>query len=247
MVAGEYPSPVGIADIVTFTTHKTLFGPRAAVILSHKQNIMRRIDRSVFPGEQGGPHLNKIGAMAVAFALASTEAFRTTQRQIIANALALATSLQAEDISLAYGGTDTHLLVIDLKRSGASGDLRAEPAVRILDALGIVTNRNSLPGDIGFAAPTGVRVGTPWLTQRGFGVSDMENVAGILGRAFRAMTGITYPGRKTARFRGRIDFSSLNQLKADVTAMAKRGLSEQTPPASNEEPETILELQVLDK
>ena len=243
VVAGEYPSPVGIADIVTFTTHKTLFGPRAAVILSHKQNIMRRIDRSVFPGEQGGPHLNKIGAMAVAFALASTEAFRTTQRQITANALALATSLQAEDISLAYGGTDTHLLVIDLKRSGASGDLRAEPAVRILDALGIVTNRNSLPGDIGFAAPTGVRVGTPWLTQRGFGVSDMETVAGILGRAFRAMTGITYPGRKTARFRGRIDFSSLNQLKADVTAMAKRGLSEQTPPASNEEPETILELQ----
>ena len=151
--------------------------------------------------------------------------------------------MQAEDISLAYGGTDTHLLVIDLKRSGASGDLRAEPAVRILDALGIVTNRNSLPGDIGFAAPTGVRVGTPWLTQRGFGVSDMETVAGILGRAFRAMTGITYPGRKTARFRGRIDFSSLNQLKADVTAMAKRGLSEQTPPASNEEPETILELQ----
>ena len=92
VVAGEYPSPVGIADIVTFTTHKTLFGPRAAVILSHKQNIMRRIDRSVFPGEQGGPHLNKIGAMAVAFALASTEAFRTTQRQITANALALATS-----------------------------------------------------------------------------------------------------------------------------------------------------------
>lgn len=241
-VAGEYPSPVGLADVVTFTTHKTLFGPRGAVILSHRRRLMRRVDRAVFPGEQGGPHLNKVGAMAVAFKVADSPEFRTTQRQIRANAAALAAALEERGVGLAYGGTDTHLLVIDLKRTGASGDLRGEPAVRMLDSIGIVANRNSLPGDVGFAAPTGVRLGTPWLTQRGYTAEDMDLLADILARAFQAMTGVTYPGRRSPRYRGRVDFLTQLQLRGDVAEFAARGRAEEVPAALDPPPSGVLEL-----
>ena len=242
VVAGEYPSPVGLADVVTFTTHKTLFGPRGAVILSHRRRLMRRIDRAVFPGEQGGPHLNKVGAMAVAFRVADTPGFQATQRQIRANAAALAAALTERGVGLAYGGTDTHLLVVDLKRTGASGDLRGEPAVRMLDSIGIVANRNSLPGDVGFAAPTGVRLGTPWLTQRGYSADDMTVLADILARAFEAMVGVTYPGRRSPRYRGRIDFLRQLQLRSDVAEFAARGRSEDVPTALDSPPSGVLEL-----
>ena len=242
VAAGEYPSPVGIADIVTFTTHKTLFGPRAAAILSHKPSVMRRVDRSVFPGEQGGPHLNKIGAMAVAFEIASTDTFRATQRQIVANAATLAEALENNNVGLAYGGTDTHLLVIDLKKSGATGDLRGEPAVRMLDAIGIVANRNSLPGDIGFSAPTGVRIGTPWLTQRGFGPTEMKELANILAQSFQSMTGVTFPGRRSDRFRGRVHFPSFRKLQKDVLALAEQGYAEHISTSSDQKPGAVIEL-----
>ena len=242
VVAGAYPSPVGLADVITFTTHKTLFGPRGAVILSHRRGLMRRIDRAVFPGEQGGPHLNKIGAMAVAFKVADSPEFRATQRQIRANAAALAEALEERGVGLAYGGSDTHLLVIDLKRTGASGDLRGEPAVRMLDSIGIVANRNSLPGDVGFAAPTGVRMGTPWLTQRGYTADDMDTLADILARAFQAMTGVTYPGRRSPRYRGRIDFMTQLQLRSEVAAFAARGRAEDVPAAPATPASGVLEL-----
>ena len=231
VVAGAYPSPVGIADVVTFTTHKTLFGPRAAVILSHRRHLMRRIDRAVFPGEQGGPHVNKMAAMAVAFGLAATPAFAAVQRRIVDNAAVLADALVDQGVGVAYGGTDTHLLVVNLREAGASGELRGEPTVRILDLLGIVANRNSLPGDSGFAAPSGVRMGTPWLTQRGFDTSDMRELAGLLGRAFRAMIGVTYPGKRGARHRGRIEFAQLRALRAEVAELASRGAAERARPA----------------
>ncbi len=236
VAAGAYPSPVGIADVVTFTTHKTLFGPRGAVILSHRRDLMRAIDRSVFPGEQGGPHINKIAAMAVAFKLAASETFHRTQRQMTANAKALADALEAEGVGVAYGGTDTHLFVVNLRRVGATGDLRGEPAVRMLDAMGLVANRNSLPGDRGFASPTGIRMGTPWLTQRGYGTDDMRALANILARAFRAMHGVTYGGRRTPRHRGRMAYDDMQSLSAEVLDFARRGHAEgpspNDPPAS---------------
>ncbi len=231
MVAGVYPSPVGIADVVTFTTHKTLLGPRAAVILSHRRGVMRRIDRAVFPGEQGGPHVNKMAAMAVAFGLAATPTFASVQRRIVDNAAVLADALVDQGVGVAYGGTDTHLLVVNLREAGASGELRGEPAVRILDLLGIVANRNSLPGDGGFAAPSGVRMGTPWLTQRGYDTSDMRELAGLLGRAFRAMIGVTYPGKRGDRHRGRIEFARLRTLRAEVAEFVSRGAAERARPA----------------
>ena len=242
VVAGEYPSPVGLADVVTFTTHKTLFGPRGAVILSHRRGLMRRVDRAVFPGEQGGPHLNKVGSMAVAFKIADTPEFRATQRQIRANATALAEALVARGVGLAYGGTDTHLLVIDLKRSGAGGDLRGEPAVRMLDSIGIVANRNSLPGDVGFAAPTGVRLGTPWLTQRGYTADDMDALAAIMARAFEAMVGVIYPGRRSPRYRGRIDFLAQWQLRQELSEFAARGRAEDVTAPADTPPSGVLEL-----
>ena len=237
VVAGAYPSPVGIADVVTFTTHKTLFGPRGAVILSHRRDLMRAIDRSVFPGEQGGPHLNKIAAMAVSCSKWRPRRPSTApQHQIIANARALVDALEAEGVGVAYGGTDTHLFVVNLRRVGAQGDLRGEPAVRMLEALGVVANRNSVPGDRGFAAPTGIRMGTPWLTQRGYGADDMKTLAGILARAFRAMHGVTYSGRRNPRYRGRIAYDAMRSLRAEVLDFARRGHAEgpphSDPPAS---------------
>ncbi len=231
VVAGAYPSPVGIADVVTFTTHKTLFGPRGAVILSHRRDLMRAIDRSVFPGEQGGPHLNKIAAMAVMFKMAATGAFHRTQHQIIANARTLVDALESEGVGVAYGGTDTHLFVVNLRRVGAQGDLRGEPAVRMLETLGVVANRNSVPGDRGFAAPTGIRMGTPWLTQRGYGADDMKTLAVILARAFRAMHGVTYSGRRTPRYRGRMAYDAMRSLRAEVLDFARRGHAEGLPPS----------------
>jgi glycine hydroxymethyltransferase len=229
VAAGAFPSPVGIADVVTFTTHKTLFGPRGAVILSHRRDLMRHIDRSVFPGEQGGPHINKIAAMAVAFKLAAAEAFKSTQHQMTANAKVLSDALGREGVGVAYGGTNSHLLVLNLQRVGATGDLRGEPAVRMLDALGVVANRNSLPGDRGFAAPTGVRIGTPWLTQRGYVDEDMQVLANILARAFKAMHGVAYGGRRSPRYRGRMAYDAMHDIRGEVLAFARRGHAEGAP------------------
>ncbi|MGD2145051.1 MAG: DegT/DnrJ/EryC1/StrS family aminotransferase, partial [Anaerolineae bacterium] len=113
--AGVYPNPVGIADVVTFTTHKTICGPRGAVIMTTDQDLAETIDLAVFPGEQGGPHVQKFAAMAVAFEIAQSDRFKQLQRQIVANAQALAEGLQRRGLGLAYGGTDTHLLLMDLK------------------------------------------------------------------------------------------------------------------------------------
>ena len=157
--AGMYPNPVGLAHVTTFTTHKTICGPRSAVALTTDEELAQKIDMAVFPGEQGGPHVNKFAALCVAFQIAQTDEFRQLQRQIVANAQALAEGLEQRGLRLAYGGTDTHLLLIDLKsipsnsplplRGGQGGGFPVwgEPAVRILDLAGIVANKNTIPGD----------------------------------------------------------------------------------------------------
>jgi glycine hydroxymethyltransferase len=183
VVGGVYPNPLGIADIVTFTTHKTLCGPRGAVVLSSDEKIARRIDRAVFPGLQGGPHVNKMAAIAVAMHLAQTESFRAMQRQIVANASHLADALVRRGLTLAYGGTDTHLLLVDLRPLGLAGKL----AARVLDSAGIVCNRNVIPGDRDGADAHGIRLGTPWVTQRGMGPRDMDRIAEVVARVLSAL------------------------------------------------------------
>ncbi|MCP4515844.1 MAG: serine hydroxymethyltransferase, partial [Delftia sp.] len=121
VIAGEYPNPVGIADVSVFTTHKTLGGPRGAVILSTDEDQAKLIDAAVFPGAQGGPHPNKFAALCVAFKLAQTEQFRRLQRRTVQNASALAEAFQARGLRVAYGGTDTHIVLLDV--STGQGDV----------------------------------------------------------------------------------------------------------------------------
>ena len=150
VAAGIHPSPIGIADVVSTTTHKSLCGPRGAMLMTHKRDIARKLDRAVFPGEQGGPHLNTIAALAVALKLAQTEQFRALQQRIVDNAARLAQQLQARGIRIVGGGSENHLLLIDTKSITVDGvHLSGDMASRILDVAGIVVNRNTIPGDVG--------------------------------------------------------------------------------------------------
>src|SRR5690606_13140388 len=131
--------------VVSFTTHKTLAGPRGAVIVTHRPDVANKVDRAVFPGEQGGPHMHAIAALAVALQLAASEQFRELQWQTVRNAVRLAEELESRGLRIAYGGTNTHLLLLDCKSVvGADGTpLSGDMAARILDLAGIVANRNT--------------------------------------------------------------------------------------------------------
>jgi glycine cleavage system T protein len=228
VVAGAFPSPVGIADVITFTTHKTICGPRGAVILTTDEELANRIDLAVFPGEQGGPHTQKFAAMAVAFKIAQTEPFRRLQFKIKENAAALAEGLQKRGSRLAYGGTDSHFCMLDL--NGVETDtgfpLRGEPAVRVLDMAGIVANKNTIPGDEITALAMGIRLGTPWLTQRGFGPAEIDEVAGLIHRTVTNIKPFSYVGLAGELPRGKIDLDVFEGIKRDVAALAARGVSE---------------------
>ncbi len=183
VIGGVCNNPVMTADVVTFTTHKTLCGPRGAVILSTDRRIARRLDRAVFPGLQGGPHVNKMAAIAVAMEFARSDSFRMLQHRIVENAKYLARALEDNGLTLAFGGTDTHQLLIDLKPLGLKGDV----AARVLDRVGIVCNRNVIPGDRNGGDAHGIRLGTPWVTQRGMGREEMIDLAGIVARVLATL------------------------------------------------------------
>jgi len=220
---GAFPNPVGYADVISFTTHKTLHGPRGAVIVTHRADIANKVDRSVFPGEQGGPHVNTMAAMAVAFRLATTDQFRQLQQQIVANAARLAQKLSEHGIRIPYGGTDTHMVLFDCKTVvGADGTpLSGDMAARILDLCGIVANRNTVPGDVAALRASGVRLGTPWVTQRGFGEAEIDRLADIIARVIKACVPFSYTGKKRSEPRAKIDFDVFQQAKLDVAALAE--------------------------
>ncbi len=176
--AGLHPSPFAHSDVVMTTTHKTLRGPRGAVIFSRAE-LANRIDRAVFPGMQGGPHNNVIAAKALMFFEDSTSAFKKYQQQIVKNSAALAKSLIKYGFSLLTGGTDTHLMLINLKETGLTG-MEAE---KILEKNNINANRNSLPGDPSPFNPTGIRLGTPAVTTRRMKEKEMAKVAELIHRA----------------------------------------------------------------
>jgi glycine hydroxymethyltransferase len=216
--AGVYPNPVGLADVITFTTHKTICGPRGAVIMTTDPEKAALVDSAVFPGAQGGPHTNKFAAMAVAFEIAATPEFKALQRQIVANAQALAEALGRRDLKLVYGGTDTHLLMLDLRgMTGPHGDpLLAEIVVRVLELGGIVANKNTIPGDTATATARGVRLGTPWVTQRNMGPDEMNRIADCIHRVVTAIEPFTYEGLIGTLPRGKLPLDVLESVKRDV-------------------------------
>ena len=176
VAAGLHPNPVEYADIVTTTTHKTLRGPRGGMIMC-KEEYAKAIDKSIFPGIQGGPLMHVIAAKAVAFGEALQPEFKEYAKQVIVNAQTLAEALQQEGFTIVSGGTDTHVLLVDLRTVGLTGKV----AEHVLDEVGITCNKNTIPFDPESPFVTsGIRLGTPALTTRGLHVEDMKEIASII-------------------------------------------------------------------
>ena len=181
VVGGAHPSPVPYVHIVTTTTHKTLRGPRGGLIMVTKKGLQKdadlpkKIDRAIFPGLQGGPHEHQTAAIAVALKEAATPAFKKYAAQIVKNAKALATELKKYNFSLVSGGTDNHLLLIDLRNKNITG----ADAQDLLESVGISTNKNTVPYDPASPfKPSGLRLGTPAITTRGMKEKEMKQIAG---------------------------------------------------------------------
>jgi glycine hydroxymethyltransferase len=202
VAGGAHPSPVPHAHVVTTTTHKTLRGPRAGMILCG-QDLAAGIDRSVFPGQQGGPLMHIIAAKAVAFKEALAPEFATYAQQVIANAKVLAEAMAAEGYRIVSGGTDTHLMLVDVFQKGILGS-EAEQA---LGEAGITVNKNAIPYDANPPMkPSGIRVGTPALTTRGMKEEEMRTIAGWIAQALE--------------HRG--DAGKLKKIRSEVQELAER-------------------------
>jgi glycine hydroxymethyltransferase len=177
VATGLYPSPVGIADVVTTTTHKTLRGPRGAIIMS-KEELGEKIDKAVFPGLQGGPHNHTTAAIAVALKEASTKDFKEYSKQVISNAKVLSDELIKKGYEIVSGGTDNHLFLVDLTHSKGLEEMGGEEASTVLEKANITLNKNAIPNDPRKPwDPSGLRIGTPALTTRGMKEEEMVRVA----------------------------------------------------------------------
>lgn len=183
VAAGLHPSPMDYADIVTTTTHKTLRGPRGGIILASEENGAKfNFNKAVFPGIQGGPLMHVIAAKAVAFKEALTPEFKVYQQQVINNAQALASKLSAEGFRLISGGTDNHLMLVDVRGQNLTGKV----AENLLDEVGVTVNKNTIPFDP--ASPfvtSGIRIGTPALSSRGMKEEDMNVIGEIIAMTLK--------------------------------------------------------------
>jgi glycine hydroxymethyltransferase len=201
IAGGAYPNPVPHADVVTFTTHKTLRGPRGGCILSTSEHAAA-IDKAVFPGWQGGPLEHVIAGKAIAFREAASDAFKAYAQQVVANASALANALARNGFRLVSGGTDCHLMVVDLRPFDA--ELTGKEAQAVLDLAGITLNKNTIPDDPRSPFVTsGVRIGTPSVTTQGMKEPQMDTIADLIARALRDRT----------------DDAKVAAVKADVAAL----------------------------
>ncbi|WP_455663237.1 serine hydroxymethyltransferase [Pradoshia sp.] len=181
VAAGLHQSPVPYADFVTTTTHKTLRGPRGGMILC-REEFAKKIDKSIFPGIQGGPLMHVIAAKAVAFGETLQDSFKDYAQKIIDNAKRLGESLEKEGLTLVSGGTDNHLLLIDVRSAGLTG----KTAEKVLDDIGITVNKNTIPFDPESPFVTsGIRIGTAAVTSRGFGLEDMDEIGALMALALK--------------------------------------------------------------
>jgi glycine hydroxymethyltransferase len=204
IAGGAHPSPVPYADVVTLTTHKTLRGPRGGCILC-RGDLAQQIDKAIFPGLQGGPLEHVIAAKALAFREAMHPSFRDYAHQIVRNAAALAAVLSAEGFRLVSGGTDNHLLLVDLRSFDA--ELTGKEAQTVLDDAGITLNKNTVPDDPRSPFVTsGVRIGTPAVTTQGMTEPEMAQIGSLIARALRH----------------RDDASEVQAVRADVAALCAR-------------------------
>lgn len=233
VAADLVPGPFEHADVVTTTTHKTLKGPRGAMIFFRKgvrgvdkktgANIMYdiedKINFAVFPGLQGGPHNHSIAGLAVALKMAAQPDFKAYQQQVLKNCQAMAKALQARGYSLVSGGTDNHLLLVDLRPKGVDGS-RVE---RVMELAHMAANKNTVPGDTSALVPGGLRMGAPALTTRGFVERDFEKVVELFDRAVGISQKVKAQTSKLADFRTFLDtkdIPELKQLKQDVEEFA---------------------------
>lgn len=178
IVGGEYPSPVPYADVITSTTHKTLRGPRGGLILSNNKDIMKKINSAVFPGSQGGPLMHVIAAKAVAFKEALGDSYKTYAKNVVKNSKTMAKAFVEKGIEVTTGGTDSHLFLVNVNsKLGLNGN----QVEKILDTINITCNKNSLPYDaLPPSKTSGIRIGTPAITTRGFKEADVVDVANII-------------------------------------------------------------------
>ncbi|GAA1020314.1 serine hydroxymethyltransferase [Acrocarpospora pleiomorpha] len=184
VAGGAHPSPVGHADVISTTTHKTLRGPRGAMLMATSDEHATAINKAVFPGLQGGPHNHTTAAIAVALHEAATEEFRDYARQVVLNAKALAEELISRGFDLVSGGTDNHLILMDLTPKGIGG----KPAAQALDKAGLETNYNSVPFDTRKPFdPSGIRIGTAGVTSRGMGVAEMRQIGAWMDQVVSAL------------------------------------------------------------
>jgi glycine hydroxymethyltransferase len=238
--AGVIPSPFDHSDIVTTTTHKSLRGPRGAMIFFRKgvrsidskkggekvmYDLENRVNFSVFPGSQGGPHNHTIAALATALKQANTPEFKAYQKQVLKNCVALADTLKTKGYSLVGGGTDNHLVLVDLMKTRDIDVARVE---RILEIANVATNKNTIPGDVSAMTPGGIRMGTPALTSRGFVEKDFVAVADFFDRAVtiagkvKKDTGGKVKDFKEALAKGPEKYPELVKLAAEVKAFANK-------------------------
>src|SRR5689334_19814325 len=225
VAAGIVTSPVGVAHVVMSTTHKSLDGPRGAVLLTTDAAIAKKIDKAVFPGEQGGPHVNVFAALALTFKFAQTRQFRKLQEQTVKNAQAMADQFQKRGLRVPFGGTNSHLVNVDTTtvKSPEGIPLTGDQAARILDIVGIVVNRNTIPGDKNSRDPSGIRLGTPWITQRGFNEKTTRQLADVMADVLLACAPHAVDTvRKGRQRRAKVDFQVLNDAKLRVRALAEQ-------------------------
>merc|ERR1719213_103606 len=235
VAGGVIPSPFEFADVVTTTTHKSLRGPRGAMIFYRKgqrgvdkkgnpimYDIEEKINQTVFPGLQGGPHNHSITALAVALKQANSPEFKLYQEQVMKNATALGESLASAGFDLVSGGTDNHLLLVDLRSKGVNGS----KAEWVCEQSSIILNKNTVPGDKSALNPSGLRVGTPAMTSRGLVESDFLKVGDYLSRAVKITQDIqTVSGKKLSDFKKVMNQNppgSMLELKQEVEAFSSR-------------------------
>jgi len=235
VAGGVIPSPFDYADVVTTTTHKSLRGPRGAMIFFRKgqkgvdkkgnpimYDLEEKINGAVFPGLQGGPHNHTITALAVALKQAQSSEFKQYQEQVMKNAKALGESLSGQGFDLVSGGTDNHLLLLDLTKKGVNGN----KAELICEQVSIITNKNTVPGDKSALSPSGLRIGTPAMTSRGLVEEDFVKVGSFISKAIKVTQDIQVTsGKKLSDFKKVMKENppgTMLELKQEVEDFASR-------------------------